>query len=114
MPQRKPRGVPPEPEGRPELLFPTSQVDQEVQDRITRGQELLEEIAALAAELQSNPAMPDIPTRHRALLDELYTWDEYNEQLLRSRFTTAKVANGYKLSLLGRTKPTTMIKSWPV
>jgi predicted nucleotide-binding protein len=32
---------------------------------------------------------------------EFSTWDEFNEQLLRSRFSTAKVANGYRRVAVG-------------
>ena len=84
MPQKARRGVPPEPEGEPELLVPRSQMDQELEVQITDGQELRKKTTAAA----QTPTWP-IPTeKYRVLRDQYYSWNEYNEQLLRSRFST--------------------------
>jgi predicted nucleotide-binding protein len=74
-------------------------MDQELASRIIRGQESLEKVAALAAQLQAHKP---IRTELEALRAEYYTWEEYNEQLLRSRFSTPKVANGYRSLGSGR------------
>jgi predicted nucleotide-binding protein len=68
-------------------------MDQELEARITQGQEFLKKVAAERVNLRSVLLQPDIET----LRGEFYTWDEYNEQLLRSRFSTEKVANSYRL-----------------
>lgn len=97
MPQKQ-RGIPQGPEGEPELLVPRSQMDHELESRITRGQDFLEKIAALLTQAQ---AYKPIRTEYEALRAEFHAWDEYNEQLLRSRFSTSKVANGYQRMVLG-------------
>ncbi len=89
-----------EPEGEPELLVPTSQMDQELASRITQGQEFLEKLAGLFEGPSERHAQPQfgrfVPVDVEALRAEFHTWDEYNEQLLRSRFSTGKVADGYR------------------
>lgn len=68
-------------------------MDQELASRITEGQGLLEQLTALQEqERRTWSIMPDIVT----LRDKYYTWNEYNEQLLRSRFSTPKLANSYR------------------
>lgn len=81
-----------EPEGEPELLVPRSQMDQEIRDQITRGQELLEKVATLAAQLQPY-ATGSIQAEYEALRDEYYSWEEYNNTLLKRRFSTGEVAD---------------------
>jgi predicted nucleotide-binding protein len=92
MPQKARHGVPPEPEGEPELLVPRFQMDQEFEDQITAGQELLEQTTA---ELQT-PTLRIRKGKYHVLHDQYYNWNEYNEQLLRSRFSTGKLADEYR------------------
>jgi hypothetical protein len=77
-----------EPEEEPILRVPRSQLDAE----IGRQLELGEKIASVT------------PTRSwdelNALESQLDTWDEFNEELLRRRFTTGKVADDYKRAFL--------------
>src|SRR5215475_3804281 len=71
-------------EAEPVMRVASSQLDNEIGERLTLGQELLD------GDVQ--PSIDEV----RALKREFRTWDEFNEQLLRSRFTTPKVANQYK------------------
>jgi predicted nucleotide-binding protein len=98
MPQRPQRGVPPEPEGEPELLVPRSQMDQELEVQIAQGQELLEQTAAAMEKPLSRPPSEE---NFRALRDKYYTWNDYNEQLLRSRFSTGKLIDEYRGVIMG-------------
>src|ERR1700678_1205393 len=85
-PRRRSRSTAPEPE--PKLLVRKSQLDEDLQQRLGLGQ-----------------AMLDLPVRNREeqkqLRHDLSTWDEFNEQLLRRRFSTPKVANGYRRVVVG-------------
>jgi predicted nucleotide-binding protein len=68
-------------------------MDQELESRISEGTKLLEKVVALPRnEYGLGPVWPEFI----ALRDEYYTWNEYNEQLLRSRFSTDKLANSYR------------------
>lgn len=89
MPQGPQHRVPPEPEGEPALLVPVSQMDQELESQVSQGTELLER----AAELNSR-GWPTY-SGHVVLRDDYDDWDQHNEQLLRVRFSTEKLANGY-------------------
>ena len=98
MPDKKRGGVLPEPEGEPDLLVPTSQMDQEIEDRITRGQRLLDEVSGLAAQRQPYRS---VQAQYEALRDHFYNWEEFNLTLLRRRFSTGKVADEYRLVVFG-------------
>lgn len=96
MPQKPRRGAPLEVEGEPELLVPRSHVDHELEVRIAQGEKLLEQTTASfnqALILGSKGPYQD-------LRDEYYTWNDYNEQLLRSRFSTGKLADQYRGMLI--------------
>lgn len=82
VPQKQRRGASaPEPE--PELLVPRSKMDQEIANRLDQGRQLLERPIRTNDDFDS-------------LRDDFRTWDEYNEQLLTRRFSTARVANEYR------------------
>lgn len=68
----------------PVLRVARSQLEGEIQKRFALGQELLDRPVP--------PQAADV----NALDGDFSTWDEFNEQLLRSRFTTSKVADEYK------------------
>lgn len=93
MPQKPRRGVPPEPEGEPELLVPRSQMDQELEVQIAQGQQLLEQATAATAHLLT---WQQFDSTYRPLRDQYYTWNDYNELLLRSRFSTGELAHEYR------------------
>ena len=76
------RGASREPEGEPELLVPTSQMERELDERIALGQQLLDRDWS-------------VDDDHLSRLYENSDWNSYNVQLLRSRFSTAKVADSY-------------------
>lgn len=95
MPQKQPNRVPADPEGEPELRVPRPQMDQALAGRISQGQELLEKTAGLT-EAAENGYMTQHEPAYVALRDEFYKWNAYNEQLLRMRFSTAKLADGYR------------------
>jgi Predicted nucleotide-binding protein containing TIR-like domain len=97
MPQKPRRGVPPEPEGEPELLVTRSQMDQELEGQIAQGQELLEQ----TSETNQLLAWAASEDNYSALRDKYYTWTDYNEQLLRSRFSTGKLADEYRGIIIG-------------
>jgi predicted nucleotide-binding protein len=92
VPQKQRNKVPADPEGEPELLVPTSEMDQELEARIAQGQEFLEQTAVFKGVLGYYYAADYV-----ALCDKSHSWDEYNEQLLRSRFSTGKLADSYRL-----------------
>lgn len=79
MPQNQRHGAT-EPEPEPVLLVSRSDMDQAIAERLDKGQELLER--RRTAELYAAPET-GIPR----LRNDFNTWDEYNEQLLRSRFS---------------------------
>ena len=79
-------------------------MDQEFASRIAQGQDLLEKAFALQPELlnrTSAAALTDV----EVLRAEFYTWDDYNQQLLRSRFSTGKPADGYRFPTDGYRVP---------
>jgi hypothetical protein len=62
--QTKRGRIPPEPEGEPELLVPTSQMEQEIEEQIIRGQRLMDEVSGLAGQLQPHgPELSKFNTR---------------------------------------------------
>lgn len=79
-------GKAPEPE--PVLRVARSKLDGELAQRLDLGQQLLDRSVQDADQLKQ-------------LQREFSTWDEYNLQLLRSRFSTTKVADGYKRVTVG-------------
>jgi predicted nucleotide-binding protein len=72
-------------------------MNQELEAQITQGQELLEQTAALESPLNAYRASRPIRKDRGALRDKFRNWNEYNEQLLRSRFSTGKLADDYRL-----------------
>ena len=86
--QRK-RVSTPEPE--PTLLVGKSEMDQAIAKRLDLGQQLLER----PVEVGDEPIWCR-PPELNSLIDDFNTWDEYNQQLLASRFSTVKVANEYR------------------
>jgi hypothetical protein len=85
-PRRRPEGSVPEAE--PLLRVAKSQLDAEIAERLELGQQLLERYVVSADELKQ-------------VREAYYTWDEFNEQLLRSRFTSGKVADTYRGVIIG-------------
>ncbi len=77
------------------LLVSRSEMDQAIAKRLDLGRELLDRRVVLSGSpfLRSD----DLDS----LRGDFNTWDEYNEQLLASRFSTAKVANGYRRVVVG-------------
>ena len=75
-------------------------MDQELEVQIAQGQELLEQTEAAMAQA-STAAWPRSEADYRPLRDKYYTWNDYNEQLLRSRFSTGKLANEYRGIIIG-------------
>jgi predicted nucleotide-binding protein len=73
------------------LRVARSQLDGEIEERLELGQELLERVERVPFNVD------DV----RAFNREFNTWDEFNERLLRSRFTTPKVADEYKRVTVG-------------
>ncbi len=75
----------------PKIRVAKSQLDGEIERRLGLGQELLDR------------AFPNPLTIEnvRVLDGDFHTWDEYNERLLRNRFTTPKVADEYKRMTVG-------------
>jgi predicted nucleotide-binding protein len=96
--QKQRSKVPANPGVEPELLVPTSQMNQELEVQTAQGREFLEQAAALLAKLQ---AYTSIQSDYIVLRDKFRDWDEYNEQLLRSRFSTGKLADSYQRKFLG-------------
>jgi predicted nucleotide-binding protein len=74
-------------------------LDQELEARIAQGQELLEQTVAAMA--QPATWSHTAPAKYRPLRDKYYTWNEFNEQLLRSRFSTGKLADEYRGIVFG-------------
>jgi predicted nucleotide-binding protein len=73
-------------------------MDQELDTQITQGQELLKQTEAASRDPLSWPHSDE---QYRPLRDKYYTWNEYNEQLLRSRFSTEKLAKEYRGIIIG-------------
>jgi predicted nucleotide-binding protein len=72
------------PEQEPVLRVTRSQLDREIQQRLELGQQLLD---------RQVPTMEAVNELRR----DFYTWDEFNQQLLESRFSTARVAGEYAI-----------------
>jgi predicted nucleotide-binding protein len=70
------------------LRVARSQLDAEIAERLELGQQLLERSVESADELKQ-------------ARDAYYTWDEFNEQLLRRRFTSGEVADTYRGVIIG-------------
>jgi predicted nucleotide-binding protein len=70
------------------LRVARSQLDTEIAERLELGQQLLERSVESADEMKQ-------------ARDAYYTWDEFNEQLLRRRFTSGKVADTYRGVIIG-------------
>lgn len=71
----------------PQLLQPRESVDAELADRINRGHALRLDIASIANE-----------SDYEAVKGLFQTWDDYNEELLRRRFTAPAFADEYARS----------------
>jgi predicted nucleotide-binding protein len=83
-------------EKEPMLRVATSQLDGEIEKRLELGQELLDR----RVEVGPGSVAADVQTV-RDFNREFSTWDEFNERLLRSRFTTPKAADEYKRVTIG-------------
>jgi predicted nucleotide-binding protein len=79
------------PDFEPALRVPGSQIDGEISERLALGQELVDRFSKHVRDM----------AEFQQLENEFRTWDEYNEELLRRRFTTSKVANEYKRFIVG-------------
>jgi predicted nucleotide-binding protein len=97
-PRRQPANQAPEAE--PVLRVPRSQLDHEIGERLALGEELLGRLpnpANMGVYIGRGSNAEGVTSyRH-----DFYTWDEYNEQLLRSRFSTGKVADQYRMIVVG-------------
>jgi predicted nucleotide-binding protein len=78
-------------------------MDMELEGRIAQGQELVKQIQARQGYVRRGLATlgagqpPEIyPPSNVALRDKCILWDEYNVQLLRSRFSTGRLASEYR------------------
>jgi hypothetical protein len=81
-------GTPAPPERLPRLTVARSELEQQLQDRIALGEELLKRPITSEADL-------------RSVRSDYYTWTEYNETLLRRSFTTSKPADDYRGGIIG-------------
>lgn len=79
---RKSSKKPSESQGEPELLVPRVPFAETLCDRIALGEELNDREIRAEDELE-------------AARQAYYSWDEFNETLLRRSFSTSKVADGY-------------------
>jgi predicted nucleotide-binding protein len=80
------RSAPPPAELPPQLTVARSALDRQLDERIARGQELLERPIASDADLGS-------------VRNDYYSWSEYNETMLQRSFTTSKPADDYRHDL---------------
>jgi predicted nucleotide-binding protein len=83
-----PRRQTPPVEAEPTLRVPSTLLEQEIDERATLGRELRETDVESMDEFE-------------ALEARFHTWDEYNEQLFRARFTAPKIADEYKRATFG-------------
>jgi predicted nucleotide-binding protein len=87
--------------GEPALKVEKSVLESELDERLRIGQQLLDRLpAAIQAHRPGPIATADLPAlveRHRA---DFNTWDEFNRRLLRSRFSTDKIAEEYEITWL--------------
>lgn len=101
------------PQAEPVLRVPSSQLDHEIGERLDLGQQLLDGLptpgAAATYILPRGNPTEDLDNYR----NNFYTWDEYNERLLRRRFTTGKVADEYRMVFvgLGGSNPQQVIQS---
>lgn len=72
-----------ESEGEPLLRVPRSQLEEEIGRQLELGEEIGSQVIQSWDELNAMEARLD-------------TWDEFNEELLRRRFTTGRVADEYR------------------
>jgi len=98
VPQKQRSKVPAFPASEPELLVPKSQMDLELEAQITQGQELLEQTEAAMGQPLTGQPSEEI---YRPLRDKYYTWNAYDEQLLRSRFSAVTLGNEYRGIIIG-------------
>jgi predicted nucleotide-binding protein len=84
--RRSSRSTPKPVESPPQLTVARGALSQQLEDRIARGQELLERPIASDSDLQSARS-------------DYYTWSEFNETLLQRSFTTSKPAEDYSASI---------------
>jgi hypothetical protein len=92
-----PRRQNPPAEPEPTLRVARAELEREIDERAGLGREFL----------QVNVQSMDEFERLEA---QFHTWDEYNEQLFRTRFTTGKIADEYKrvtFGFMGRGKSST-------
>jgi Predicted nucleotide-binding protein containing TIR-like domain len=94
-PRRQPKSTGSEAE--PVLRVTRSQLDEEIVQRLELGQQLLERPVQDAGQVE-------------LLHGEFATWDEVNQRLLRSRFSTARVADEYMRVTFGYAS----VRNWPV
>ncbi len=69
-------------EGEPELVVPRSRFEEQLDDQLAKGRQLLERQVTNEADLAQARA-------------DFYTWDEFNTTLLRRSFSTSKAADTY-------------------
>ena len=78
----RPRSKPDPVEEHPYLLVPREQFADELDERIAEGKRIASRNIGSREELD-------------AARSDYYTWDEYNQELLKRRFTTTSIAEGY-------------------
>ena|SRR5258708_24741976 len=83
-----PRRQNPPVEAEPALRVPKAQLEQEIDKRAELGRDFL------------NVNVQDL-SAIESLEAEFNTWDEYNEQLFRMRFTTGNIGDEYKRVTFG-------------
>jgi predicted nucleotide-binding protein len=77
---------------------PSAQLDHEINKRLALGQKLLDNLPKPLENLFQNSTTGEDLDQYS---NEFTTWDEYNQRLLRRRFTTGKVADDYQMVFLG-------------
>lgn len=87
--------------GEPLVLGDRGDLDGQLGQRLELGRELMSRAVSSQDEM-------------RKLRTDFYAWDEYNEQLLRSCFSTNKIAHEYKRVIFGAgNAPNPMVElSW--
>lgn len=85
MAQQRPQA---DPQAQPVLRVARAEVDTEIEQRLAEGRELASRIIQSWDELKQ-------------LQQDINTWDEFNEELLKRRFSTGKVADEYKRVVVG-------------
>jgi predicted nucleotide-binding protein len=87
------------PEGEPLLRVPRSQLDAEIGRQLELGEQISSQEVHSWDELKQLESQVD-------------TWDEFNEELLRRRFTTGKVADDYRRVVLSSDSNPTRREKW--